>query len=452
MKQVSLFITALILALSVNAQEQKSITLDEAIDLSLKSSKELKLSYNKIYQSDLDLKEAKERRLPDFKISGSYIRLTQPDIDLKLKLGGSGSSGQSGSGGSEGGSANTQSSVTVNQAAYGIANLSLPIFSGLRIKHGIESAEYLRRAAQLDAEKDRDEVIANTIAAYSNLYKSKVTLDLVRENLREAQQRVTDFSNQEKNGLLARNDLLKAQLQQSNVESALLDAENSWKLTNITMSLLLGLPENTELMPDSNAFAQPKSTAAYSEWEAIALQQRRDLQALGYRKKAADAGVAAAKGEYYPSLAVTGGYVAAYIPNFITLTNAINAGVGVSYSPSSLWKAGTKVSEAKARVNEVQLNQDLMNDAVRLQVAQAYQSYLSNTKKIDVYAKAVEQAEENYRITNNKYTNSLATTTDLLDADLSRLQAKLNYAFAQADAAVSYRKLQQSAGVLEPKQ
>ena len=271
----------------------------------------------------------------------------------------------------------------------------------------------------------------------------------MRENLREAQQRVKDFSNQEKNGLLARNDLLKAQLQQSNVELALLDAENNWKLTNINMNLMLGLPDNTVLMPDTAAFVKTPNTSSYAEWESIALQQRKDLQSLTYRKKAADAGVAAAKGEYYPSLAITGGYVAAYIPNFLTITNAINAGVGLSYAPSSLWKAGTKVAEAKSRVNEVTLNQELMNDAVRLQVAQAYQSYLSSEKKIDVYAKAVEQADENYRIVNNKYTNALATATDLLDADIARLQAQLNYAFAQADATVAYRKLQQSAGVLQ---
>ena len=160
MKRVSLFISALLLSLSIQAQEERSITLNEAIDLSLKSSKQLKLSYNRIEQSNLDLKEARERRLPDFKISGAHLRLTEPDVNLKLRLGGSGQSGST-----EGGQATTQSTVTVDQATYGIANLSLPIFSGLRIKHGIESAQYLRQAAQLDAETDKDEVIANTIAA-----------------------------------------------------------------------------------------------------------------------------------------------------------------------------------------------------------------------------------------------------------------------------------------------
>ncbi|MEI9934985.1 MAG: TolC family protein [Ferruginibacter sp.] len=69
-------------------------------------------------------------------------------------------------------------------------------------------------------------------------------------------------------------------------------------------------------------------------------------------------------------------------------------------------------------------------------------------KKIDVYQKAIDQSVENYRITKNKYDNALETTTDLLDADVAELQAKLNYANAKADAVVAYNKLLQTAGLL----
>ena len=62
-----------------------------------------------------------------------------------------------------------------------------------------------------------------------NLYKAKTAIGLVKENLEQAQQRVKDFTNIEKNGLLARNDLMKAELQASNVELALLDAETNYK-------------------------------------------------------------------------------------------------------------------------------------------------------------------------------------------------------------------------------
>jgi outer membrane protein len=424
------------------AQASRSLSLDEAITLTLQNSNELKLSSAKIKEASAAAREARERRLPDFKISGSYIRLTQPDMDLKVKLGNS-SQQQTGEG-----SATATVSPVVNQAMYGIANLSLPLFTGFKIQYGIEAAKYLEQAAKLDAEKDRDAVIQNTVAAYSNLYKAKAALELVKENLKQSEQRVKDFSNLEKNGLMARNDLLKAQLQQSNVELTLVDAQNNYELSSINMNLMLGLPENTMLVAENASMNQVMDAGTFENWQTIALQHRTDAEALQYREKAASAGVKAAKGDYFPNVALTGGYIAAHIPNFITLTNALNGGVGLSYSPSSLWKNGAKVAQAKAQLEQVQINQGILSDGIRLQVAQAYQSYLSMVKKLDVYEKAVQQASENYRITKNKYDNALATTTDLLDADVAQLQAKINQTNGKADAMVAYKKLLQTTGAL----
>jgi outer membrane protein len=60
----------------------------------------------------------------------------------------------------------------------------------------------------------------------------------------------------------------------------------------------------------------------------------------------------------------------------------------------------------------------------------------------------VTQATENYRITKNKYDNSLATTTELLDADVALLQTQLSVTNAKADSFLAYNKLLQTAGIL----
>jgi outer membrane protein len=418
----------------LDAQEKRPISLDEAISLSLKNSKQLKNSQAKIEEATAALKEAVEKKLPDAKISGSWLWLSNANIDVKSKTG---------TNSNQGGSPN------VSQAMYGILNASLPIYSGGRIRYGIESSRYLAEATKLDADNDKQEVIQNTVEAYINLYKAKSSVNLVQENLAEAQQRVKDFSNLEKNGLLARNDLLKAQLQASNVELALLDAENNWQLANINMNLLLGLPDKTQLAPDSIVIDQPFSLKTLDEYVQAAYTQRKDMASLGLRKKAAETSVKATRGELYPSIALTGGYIAADIPKVLTVTNAVTLGAGVSYNIGSLWKTKSKVQQAEARAKQTAIAESLLNDNVRLEVNQAYLNFLSSQKKIDVYAKAVEQATENYKIILNKYNNSLATTTDLLDADVARLQARMNFIFSKADAVVAYNKLLQSTGLLE---
>jgi len=158
------------------AQNARNLSLDEAIQLSLQNSKQLKLSQAKVDEATAVLRQAKESRLPDVKASGAYLRIDNPTVDLKVKLGGGSSNGSSSG---ESGS-NPASSIKVNQALYGLVNASLPIFSGLRIHYGIESAKYLAQASKLDAESDRQAVIQNTINAYDNLYKASETVNIVK--------------------------------------------------------------------------------------------------------------------------------------------------------------------------------------------------------------------------------------------------------------------------------
>jgi outer membrane protein len=442
-KLLMIMVLAVLVSITAIGQSGRTLTLSEAIDLSIKNNKNLKSSQAKIEEATAAVESALNRRLPDASVSGSYLRLNSANIEIKSK---SSSAGSSGSGGTtapaDGGS------PKVNQAVYGIANVTMPLYAGGRISYGIESAKYLEEAAKLDADNQKEDVIQNTINAYANLFKSRAALDIVKENLEAQRQRVAQFSNLEKNGLLARNDLLRAQLQASNVELSLLDAENNWRLSNINMNLMLGLPENTELAADSASLQQTTAVKSVDEYEQLAIQSRKDVAALELRKKAAATGVKAAKGEAYPSLALTGGYIAASIPNVLTITNAVNVGLGVQYNIASLWKTKSNIHEAEARQKQVAISQDILTDAIRLQINQAYQNYFSAQKKIDVYQTAVAQAAENFRITKNKYENALVTTTDLLDADVAQLQARLNLSNAKVDAVVAYNRLLQTAGLL----
>lgn len=425
---------AILFAGVVNGQEKRSLSLTDAIELSLKNSHQLKNSQAKIEEATAALKEAVQKKLPDASVSASYLRLTTANIDLK--------SGNNNNGGS------TNAPPKVSQAMYGILNASLPVFAGGRIRYGIESSEYLEKAAKLDAEDDKDEVIQTAIEAFANLFKAKSAVRLVKENLAQSQQRAKDLSNLEKNGLLARNDLLKAELQSSNIELNLLDAENNLQLANINMDLMLGLPTSTELVLDTAGIAKKDDPRVLDDYLQLALNNRKDVTALDYRKKAAETGVKAIQAEKYPSIALTGGYVAANIPKVLSVSNAINIGVGVSYNIGSLWKNKARVQQAEARVNQIIATQAMADDNVKLQVNKNYFSLLSSRKKIEVYVKAVEQARENYRIVKNKFDNSLATTTELLEADVAQLQATLSYTLARADAFVAYNKLLQTAGVL----
>ena len=414
---------------SVSAQESRTLTLKDAIELSIKNSKTLRNNEARIAEANAIIWEAEERRLPDAGISASYLYLPiKPNLDLKT---GSGSGGPS-----------------VNQAIYSTLNISMPLYAGGKIKYGIESAKYLEQAIKLDADNDRSLVVLNIIGACINLFKAHQAITLVKENLEQSHQRVKDLANLEKNGLLARNDLLKAELQSSNIELALLDAESNYKLACVNMNLMMGLPEQTVLIPDKNGLVLPEAIKTIEEYEQDALKSRNDLNAITFRKKSADINLKSLKNDKYPSVSLTGGYIAADIPKFFSVYNAINIGVGIKYNIASLWKNKSMIQQAESKVNQIQISEEMLDDNIRLQVNQAYQAFLVSRKKIEVLEKSVIQATENYRITKNKYDNSLATTTELLDADVALLQARLSVTNAKADSFLAYNKLLQVTGSL----
>src|ERR1700750_2216319 len=110
--------------LQLTAQEKRPITLNEAIDLGIKNSKQLKNSQAKIEEATAALKEALNAKLPDAKLSASYLWLSSANVDMKIK--------------SSGGGGGT--TPEISKAGYAIANASVPVFAGGRIRYGIEAS------------------------------------------------------------------------------------------------------------------------------------------------------------------------------------------------------------------------------------------------------------------------------------------------------------------------
>ncbi|WP_319800075.1 TolC family protein [Flavobacterium sp. N1718] len=269
----------------------------------------------------------------------------------------------------------------------------------------------------------------------------------MRESLESNAQRVKDFTAREQNGLIARNDLLKVQLQKSQVQLSLDEAEKNVRIINYELVQLLKLPAATQIIVDPsnvdpNLFATPILP------ENDALTKRHDLEALSFAEKAADAHVKVAKSAFFPSLALTGGYVALDLQNVATVTNAMNVGVGVSYNLSSIFKSGNDVKAAKSRAEEVREQKEILSDRIKTGIVKAQEDYNLSIQQDEVYNEAVAQAAENYRIVRDKYDNGLSDTTELLDADVAELSAKINLAYARANRVLKFYELLEATGSL----
>tara|TARA_R110002049_G_scaffold3795_5_gene27601 strand:+ start:78449 stop:79777 length:1329 start_codon:yes stop_codon:yes gene_type:complete len=408
------------------AQQIQTLTLEDAMALALNNSTTSKLSDTKVLTAEKELNVTKNLLYPDVKLSGQYMHLTNADVNLKINTGDS----NSGSGGTQ-----NNNSPNVKQLLLGQASVNLPLFSGFKLKNTIKASENLYQAATFNAKNDKEQLSIRVINDFLNLYKAAQTINLIEENLKSAQQRVTDFSAMEKNGLLARNDLLKAQLQESNIQLSLDEAKKNENILNYRLAVFLKLPEGTKIetaTPDFGLVSKQTTTD---------LITRNDLEALRYQELASEDQTKVAKGKYFPSLSLSGGYIALDLQNAITVNNAMNIGVGLSYNLSDIFKAKSDVKLAKSKVQELQYAMEIKSDDIKVDIENAKQNYELALKKYNVYTDSEIQATENYRIVKDKYDNGLMDTNDLLEADVEQLQAKLNLTYTKADISQKYYEL-----------
>jgi len=123
-----------------------------------------------------------------------------------------------------------------------------------------------------------------------------------------------------------------------------------------------------------------------------------------------------------------------------------DAGVTLSWD---LWNWGynsSQTSQAEQVKIQTENNLQILNDAVEVEVYRAYLDYYKAYDRITISKKTVEQADENYRTTKEKYEAQVATSTDLIDAEVSLLQAKTNLTNALVDFQLAGLTLQKAVG------
>lgn len=413
---------------SVEAQEKTSLTLDEAVKLAWEKSNEVTLAGTKVNTKKYELQEVKNSQYPDIKVSGQYQRLTKASISMPNQ-------------------GENASLASPDRAMLGMANLSLPLFAGFKIQNSINASDNLYEAENANAAKTKEDVTLRVITYYTALYTAQKTLDVLNENQKSAKQRVIDFIELEKNGIIPRNDLLKSQLLVSKTQLSIDEANNNLNNINFYLTTLLKLDPGTKLQVNEADFFNLKTSNAPTS-DVLALQNRKDLEAIRFQQKASEANIKVAKAAYYPTLALLGGYTALDLKDIITVKYAMNFGLGLTYDISGIYKNSAHVRQAESRALEVKNTEAVMTDRIKVEVQKSIEDYDLAINQSVVYDEALQQASENYRLVKDKFDNGLADTNDLVEADVEQLSAKINTAVSKATIIQKYYELLSVSGQL----
>jgi outer membrane protein len=438
-RKISILIVGLLITLQLQAQSVKRLTLKEAIDLGVLNSKQLIVSNAKIKEAQAKLQQAQDKVIPEVGVSGTYLHLNTPNVSFSQESSSNGGSSDS----------PLASLANLQDVALLQVSASWPVFNGFKTRNTKIMNEYLEQAAQYDAQTTKSNVALTTAKAIYQYYELLETRRTIEENLKQEHQRVVEFKNQEAQNLLARNDRLKAELQMNNVELALTEVNNNVKLAEYNLAILLGLPDETIVEIDTVGMFELAKLTTWDEYLQTGLANRTELKSATVQVKAGESGYKIARANRLPTVALTAGYVNAFIPNIVNITNALNGGVSLKYSITGAIHASHGMQEARARVEQAEASRQIMTDQVKVNIREKYLNCQKSLEQLAITEKAIEQAEENFQISQNKYKQGLLILSDYLEADVALLQARINYATTRAESMIAYYELQESVGTLQ---
>jgi outer membrane protein TolC len=426
----------------ISAQAQtRTISLDEAVQLGVQNSKQLKLAQNKIEQAVSQLEQAKDETLPTAKVSAGYSHALMLSRSFALPSDGSGDP-------------KSMKFPFDNTLYQGTISINEPIFAQHRFRYAKESANILIQSSKLDADKDKDEIVYNVINAYINFYKIQQNLKIVAQNMEDVDQKLTEIKKFESQGLATKNDVLRFQLEKSNIQIQQVELEHSRKVVNYNLDILLGLPENTIVQVQDVVYKLDMNESA-DVYMKQALQDRKEFGSLKYQDKLADINIRKIKDQKLPTLGVGGNlyYInpsKALFPKTATYLAPFVVGINASWDITGFFKNKNKATEANLQKQEVSASLDVLTDQVKMDVNKSYTQYQQSLETIKLLNEAVVQATENERITESKYKNNLVTTTDRIEAQTLLYQSRLNLELAKADATAAYYTLLKTTGHIQP--
>jgi len=327
-----------------------------------------------------------------------------------------------------------------------------PVFTGFALINQYKIADMGLNAAQITENLRRQDVILDAKNAYFSLLKTQklqmVALDTVRQIA--AQKEVAE--NMYQVGMSPLNDLLQSQVQLANAKQRLISAKNNMEVAKSQFNTLLRRPVNAPLaivdILDYTSFTHDIDYCL-----AQAAIHRLELQVADLEVQIAQKEYRLSQRNYMPSINLTGTYTKRGT-DWDT-----NGGEGISDSTFwdvrataswDFWEWGRTrfgVKEKISRLAQARYRKQEINDNINLEVKQSYLRTKESEKNITTVEKAIEQAKENLRITEERYREQVSTTTDVLVAQTLLTETMTNYYNALYDfkiaKAILYRAIGQ---------
>lgn len=407
--------------------QSRTMGIEEMFRLADENSKSIQTYRTGKEVADENLKAAKAQRLPDISasLSGSYWgngKLWDRDFSNATKI---------------------------DMPHWG-NNFALEaqqvVYAGGAISSGIELAELEKQLAEMDWQKNRQDIRFLLVGHYLNLYKLHNQIEVLHKNLELTDQLIANMQARLEEGTALENDITRYELQRETLRLQLAKVEDACKIANHQLVITLHLPEGTVVQPDTTLNDSQIQTLSEASWQELAAQNNLNLQQAETGIKINRQREKLERSERLPKISLMAaehldGPITIEVPVLDNNFNYWFVGVGVKYNISSLFKNNRKLKAARLNVRKAQETYELAQEQTNHAVQESYVNFLTSFTDLRTQQKSVDLADENYSVTSNRYQNDLALLTDMLDASNMKLSADMGLVNARINVIFNYYKM-----------
>ncbi len=451
------FILAFFLVVSATTHSQNSWSLQQCIDYALKNNINVKQSNLQVEQANANLEQSKFAILPSLNASISNFYNIGRRIDPFT---------------------NRFADKRVRSDNYSI-NAGVTLFNGLQQWNNIKQSQENVNASKLDVDANNQTIILNIASAYLNVL-------FATEQLKTAENQIGITRLQENRtqklydaGSVAKNSLLDIQSQIANEELLIVNAQNSYDIALLNLTLLLDLPSAEGFSIIKPELSEPNINENIASAESAlsqAVNSQAAIKAAQSRIKAAYLSIEMAKGSLLPSLTLGGSYGTGFsgLSSIVTNTTTVPVNIGQTVSGEDVFynqviPIGTKttpygtqltsninksfgfqlsipifngfqvksqIARAKINYENAKLNESIAKRDLNRNVRQARADCIAAIKKYSATKKSVEAFSLSFKNFESRFELGVINSFEYNDVKnkltkvkIDLLQAKYDYYF-----------------------
>lgn len=404
--------------------EPRTYTLQNAYNAALGSNEMIKIAEEGLVQANSRVDQAMTYLYPRLTGSAAYTRFNEtipPTGDFIVQ--------------------------PLNQLDAGLI-LTQPLYTGGRTMAGLRTAKTLREVSTRDLSTTRQDTLLNVAQAYYGVLKAQRLVDMSRDSLSrmERHQKITQREAQTRKTRTNTSNLLRARTLVSQSRIYLVRDEDGLRIARQQLHLVSNLPEDARV---SEPAPQSAPAQDLQTLHATARSNRDDYAASKLNQRVAAENITIVKGAHYPQVYAEGGLrYKSTDPTTIDEGTVYYGGLRLSIPifEGGLMKA--EVSEAKSKLRQAELSTAFLERSIDTDVNESYVNLQTVSSVLDTVKLQYEDARENFNAVESLFSQGLAPSLSLIDAQQALFLAERELVNATYDQQIAILRLKKSIGVL----